>query len=116
MKKVIRGIEELKKAKDEEGVNNRQGLPQELFAFATTLIPCPNIDLIITDDKHRLLLSWRNDEFYGAGWHIPGGCLTIKETLGARIQKTAEDEIGSAVIYDKKNFVTREVMSPEYRS
>lgn len=46
--------EHLQKVMDEEGVEPRNGLPQELFLFATTLIPCPNIDLLITDDKHRL--------------------------------------------------------------
>jgi colanic acid biosynthesis protein WcaH len=114
--KVVKAIEELKVAMNEEGVDPTKGLPHELFVFATTLIPCPNIDLFITDKKRRLLLTWRDDEFYGAGWHIPGGCLRLKETLDERVQKTALDEIGTKVLYDKNHFITREAMSPEYRS
>ncbi len=103
-------IEHLQEVMDEEGIDPRKGLPQELFLFATTLLPCPNIDLFITDNKHRLLLTWREDEFYGKGWHIPGGCLRLKETLDNRIQHTALNEIGTKVIYDTDNFVTREGM------
>lgn len=98
-----------------EGIDPTTGLPEELFLFATTLVPCTNIDLFITDDRHRVLLSWRNDVFYGKGWHIPGGCLRLKETLDKRIQLTAMKEIGTRVIYDAKAFVTRELIMEEDR-
>jgi len=99
---------------DDEGVDPTKGLPQELFLFATTLLPCPNIDLFVTDRFHRLLLTWRDDEFFGKGWHIPGGCLRLKETLDDRIRETAKNEIGVEVIYDHNRFITREsiVTSP----
>jgi len=106
--KINLAIEQLQKAMDEEGIDPTQGLPQELFHFATSLIPCANIDLFITDDKKRLLLTWRDDEFYGKGWHIPGGCLRLKESLDYRIQETARSEIGTTVFYDKSQFITRE--------
>lgn len=113
--KVNRALENLKKAMDEEVVDPTQGLPQELFVFATTLFPCPNIDLFITRGNN-LLLTWRDDEFYGKGWHIPGGCLRLKESLEHRVQQTALNEIGTEVIYDKDHFITREAMVKEYRS
>lgn len=103
-------IQNLQLIMNEECVDPTKGLPQELFLFATTLIPCANIDLFVTDENRRLLLTWRDDEFYGQGWHIPGGCLRLKETLENRIQQTAINELGSKVIYDIDNFITRETM------
>ena len=108
-------IRNLQLVMNEEGIDPTNGLPQELFLFATTLIPCTNIDLFVTDENRRLLLTWRDDEFYGQGWHIPGGCLRLKETLDNRIQQTAINELGSKVIYDR-DFITRETMATEERS
>lgn len=105
--KVTKAIENLQKAMEEEGVDSTRGLPEGLFLFATTLMPCPNIDLFISNGS-KLLLTWRDDEFYGKGWHIPGGCLRLRETLEKRIQETAKKEISVEVIYDRDNFITRE--------
>lgn len=63
----------------------------------------------------QLLLKWRDDEFYGQGWHILGGCLRMKETMDKRIQETAIDEIGTEVVYDSDSLITREVMVNEDR-
>ena len=49
-----------------------KGLPEEVFIFLTQNTPMVNVDLVIRDDKGRILLSWRDDEFCGSGWHIPG--------------------------------------------
>ena len=99
---------------DEESIDSTKRLPQDLFVFATTLLPCPNIDLFITRGR-RLLHTWRDDEFYGKGWHIPGGCLILKETLEYRIQKTAVYEVESEVIFDNEHFITCEAIVAEYR-
>ncbi len=112
---IYEAIQNLQLVMNEEGVDPTKGLPQELFLFATTLIPCANIDLFVTDENRHLLLTWRDDEFYGQGWHIPGGCLRLKETLDHRIQHTAINELGSQVVYNRDNFITRETMATEDR-
>ena len=43
--RLLQAINELQKAMDEGNVDPRNGLPEELFWFATTLVPCANIDL-----------------------------------------------------------------------
>lgn len=106
--RINKAIENLKKIIDEEGINPRKGLTEELFAFATSLIPCSNIDLLIRYDNNRVLLTWRNDKYYSEGWHIPGGCLRMHETLMDRVQKTAVKEIGTKVILKSNEFVTQE--------
>ena len=93
---------------DVEGVNPQNGMPTESFLFAFSLIPCANNDLFITDPAKELLLAWRNDPYCGQGWHIPEGCLRIKESLDHRIQQTALNEIGTKVMYDRITFITRE--------
>ena len=112
--KINLAIEQLQKIMDEEGIDPTKGLPKELFHFATTLIPCANIDRFITRGN-QLLLTWCHDEFYDQGWHIPGGCLRMRETLDNRVQETARNEIGTEVIYDPNSFFTREVMVTEDR-
>ena len=76
-----------------------QGLPEEIFLFATEITPMVNVDLLIRDEKGQILLSWRDDKYYGKGWHVPGGILRLKEHFPERIQKTALNEIGCHVIY-----------------
>lgn len=91
-------------------INPNEGLPFELFEWISSMVPIPNVDLLILNDDNQLLLSWRDDEYYGKGWHLPGGCIRFKETIAERIQKTSLAEIGSEVITDKNPIVTREMI------
>lgn len=75
--------------------NPQVGLQEELFLFATEITPMVNVDLLIRDEKGRILLAWRKDNFSEEGWHVPGGILRLKETFECRIRKVAEIEIGS---------------------
>ena len=113
--KVSRAIEELKRAMESENVDPTQGLPEDLFIFTTTLVPIVNIDLFVTNEKHQLLLSWRDDIWHAKGWHIPGGCVRLKEPLETRIMKTAEQELGVPIDYDPSPFVVREIIEPDER-
>lgn len=108
MDKLHSAIENLKAVMAEEGIDTTKGMPEELFHFATTLIPYSNVDLFITDDQGRLLLSWRDDKLFGKGWHIPGGCLRLHETMEYRVQQTALKEIGAEVVFDKNRYLVSE--------
>ena len=78
----------------------RAGLGEPLFLAVSRLVPMVNVDLMIMDDDRRMLLSWRHDNFYGPGWHIPGGVVRFKETLMQRITAAARQELGAQVIAD----------------
>ena len=77
----------------------QMGLPQETFHFISRCTPIVNVDLLIKDSKNRVLLSWRDDEFAGSGWHIPGGILRYKETIIERLKLVSQLEIGCLVDY-----------------
>jgi colanic acid biosynthesis protein WcaH len=77
--------------------NKTHDLPDEIFYFISRTTPLVNVDLLIRNRAGKFLLSWRDDEYAGRGWHIPGGIVRFKETLEQRIQKTAEQEIGITV-------------------
>ena len=79
---------------EQANIDKKNGLPERLFICISSLIPIANVDLFILDKSGRLLLTYREDEFYGAGWHIPGGCLRFGETMLERIHKTAQLELG----------------------
>ena len=112
---MSKALEELKKAMWEERVEPCRGLPEELFIFSTTLAPTVNIDLFITNEKRQLLLTWRDDIYCGRGWHIPGGCVRLKERLAERITKTAEKELGVPIVYDPVPLAVREAIEQDYR-
>lgn len=100
---------------DEEGVNPTEGLPEELFIFGTTLVPVSNVDLLITNIDGQILLSWRDDKYYGRGWHIPGGCVRLRETWLDRVQKTALKELGTKVEVKTNPITVRESMTMQPR-
>ena len=74
-----------------------QGLGEELFHAVSKLTPMVNVELLIRDEEGRTLLTWRDDELYGPGWHFPGGVLRFKETFAQRIETVARLELGSTV-------------------
>ena len=76
--------------------NSREGLPQEVFEFISRLTPMVNVDLLVKDGRGTLL-SWRDDEYSGPGWHVPGGIVRFKEDFATRIEKVAETELGTIV-------------------
>lgn len=80
--------------------NPAAGLPQELFFFISRFTPLINIDLLIKDENGRVLLSWRDDSFVGAGWHLPGGIVRFKENIETRLRQVCKKEIGMVVKFD----------------
>ncbi len=106
------GIDEavtiLYKAMKENGIDPTIGLTDSLFHFVSTCTPICNVDLFVIDKDNRVLFSWRDDINHGAGWHIPGGCIRMKETIDSRIQKTALLEIGEEVNYDHNPILVSE--------
>jgi ADP-ribose pyrophosphatase YjhB (NUDIX family) len=78
----------------------RNGLPEEVFLFLSRTTPLPNVDLLIQDEQGRTLLTWRDDEVYGAGWHVPGGIIRFKERAADRIHAVAEQELGARIQFE----------------
>ncbi|GHT01186.1 hypothetical protein AGMMS50276_28690 [Synergistales bacterium] len=85
---------------DESIPDKRKGLPDEIFYFVSRITPLVNVDLLVQDKFGRILLSWRDDEYCGKGWHIPGGIVRYKEALIDRLQKTALSELGTEVNFN----------------
>lgn len=105
MKKAIENFrQEMKK----NCINPENGLGTELFLMVSSMTPILNVDLFITDAQGRVLLSWRDDQHCGKGWHIPGGCVRFKEILDTRIHMTAITELGADVHYNPRPLLVRE--------
>jgi ADP-ribose pyrophosphatase YjhB (NUDIX family) len=92
--------------------SGRGGLPEEVFRLASRLTPMVNVDLLIRDDAGRTLLTWRADEFYGPGWHVPGGIIRFKESATARIAAVAQRELGAEVVAEAVPCRISELMNP----
>lgn len=101
---------DFKKILDEVG-NPREGLPEEVFEFVTSVTPMVNVDLLVRDEQDRILLARRDDKFDGPVWHIPGGIVRFQETLLHRVEQVAMGEIGQNVITNGIPLAVNEIMS-----
>lgn len=89
-----------------------KGLPEEIFLFVSRITPLINVDLLIKDDKNGTLLTWRDDGYCAAGWHIPGGIIRYKETMASRIEAVAKNELGADIEFDPVPIAINEIIHP----
>ena len=76
-------------------IDAQKGIGQELFLAISQMTPSVNVDLIIkSHDDSSTLLTWRDDQYYGPGWHVPGGVIRFKEKMIERVHKVAKVEFG----------------------
>ena len=92
--------------------NPQDGLPDDVFQFISRLTPLVNVDLLLTNETGQHLLTWRDDEFYGPGWHVPGGIIRFKESAASRIGQVARRELGADVRIESGPIAINEVMAP----
>jgi ADP-ribose pyrophosphatase YjhB (NUDIX family) len=92
-----------------------QGLPYEFFVFLSRFTPLVNVDLLIREPSAGTLLTWRYDETYGPGWHVPGGIVRYKETAESRIRLTARRELGADVEFDREPIAVEQAIHPTRR-
>jgi colanic acid biosynthesis protein WcaH len=85
------------------------GLPKDIFEAVSRMTPMTNVDLLIKDNENRVLLAWRDDEYAGTGWHIPGGVIRYKETMIERLNLVSRTEIGYPVSYKKEPMCSKEL-------
>lgn len=93
-----------------------KGLPEDVFIFLSQISPLPNVDLLTRDGKGRILLAWRNDPWWGSGWHVPGGIIRLQETVEERINRTAESELGTLVEFDSKPVEVHQIINKNLKS
>ncbi|MBF0193594.1 MAG: NUDIX hydrolase [Magnetococcales bacterium] len=95
IKKAITQVEAIEK-------DPAQGLSDDVFYMVSRLTPLVNVDLLIRDEKRRVLLTWRSDIYHGSGWHIPGGILRYKETFATRLNAVAANELQTTVSFSEE--------------
>ena len=77
-----------------DSVDAKEGIGTELYQAISQLVPSVSVELFIrSTDRKSTLLIWRADEYYGPGWHVPGGVVRFKERLQQRVQKVVQDEL-----------------------
>lgn len=89
-----------------------KGLPEEVFLYASQITPLVNVDLLIKNEANGVLLTWRDDGYYDAGWHVPGGIIRFRETFSDRIHAVARQELGASVVHDPAPIAINQVIHP----
>ncbi len=97
---------------EKQVVDPTGGLPEEIFELVTRLTPMINVDLLIQDKRCRTLLTWRQDQYFRPGWHIPGGIIRLQESAADRIAKVAEMELSAVVSHDSEPLAVTEFHFP----
>jgi colanic acid biosynthesis protein WcaH len=93
-----------------------KGLPEDIFLFISRITPLVNVDLLIRNELNQTLLTWRNDGYYPAGWHVPGGIIRYKETMQERIHAVAATELGATVDYSQSPLAINEIIHPNRKN
>lgn len=92
-------------------------LPESEFLYISSRTPLINVDMLILDEYGDVLLSWRDDEYCGTGWHIPGGIIRHGETMKERLEITAEREIDFIPVFENSPCKITEIfLEQEYRN
>ncbi len=97
-------------------VDPTKGLPEEVFLLVSRITPLINVDLLINNERNQTLLTWRNDGYYPAGWHIPGGIIRYKETAADRVSAVALGELGSTVEHPPTPLAINEIIHPSRKN
>ncbi|HET7768743.1 MAG TPA: NUDIX domain-containing protein [Chloroflexota bacterium] len=87
-------------------------LPLDLFLLVSRLIPLFTVDLWIQNEDGSVLLTWREDEFFGRGWHVPGSALRLGETTQHRLHECAREELGAEIEAEPLPFDLMEEIQP----
>ncbi len=104
-RKIIELLESLIK-------NPSEGLPEDIFLLVSRITPIINVDLLIKNEQNHTLLTWRDDDDYSAGWHIPGGIIRYKETISDRINAVAAKELGVDIKFKKDMLAINGMIHP----
>ncbi len=89
------------------------GLPEEVFELASSIVPMVNVDLFIQNKQGGILMVWRDDSLCGCGWHIPGGIIRFKESIEERLQRTAQNELGTRIKFDPEPMAINQFILPQ---
>ncbi|WP_074959461.1 NUDIX domain-containing protein [Ruminococcus albus] len=93
-----------------------QDLSEKEFLYISSVTPLINVDLFVVNEFEEVLLSWRDDEYCGTGWHIPGGIIRHGETMKERLLQTANNELGSIPQFESSPCKITEIfLNQEYR-
>ncbi|MBI96358.1 NUDIX hydrolase [bacterium] len=92
--------------------SQKDGLPTHLFEYVSSITPMINVDLLVHDPIHGIMLSWRNDKYYGPGWHIPGGIIRFKENVITRLRKVAILELNTDSLNNFQLECINQIMNP----
>lgn len=112
MKPIVEITRRLTEYMEANGGKAQGDLPEDLFLLISRVIPMVNVDLLIKDGQGRTLLTWRDDEVYGAGWHLPGGVIRFREMAAHRVQEVAKAELGAEVTFGSTPLWVAEIVHP----
>jgi ADP-ribose pyrophosphatase YjhB (NUDIX family) len=102
-------------ALDSAAPDPSQGLPDPVFYYISRTTPLINVDLLVGDRRHGVLLAWRDDRHSGVGWHLPGGIIRYKERIAERVRQVALHELKAEVVARPGPLALHEIIAEPQR-
>jgi colanic acid biosynthesis protein WcaH len=69
-------------------------IPEDIYQCILTSMPIPCVDLLVTDEKGRVLMIRRNNPPAKGHWWFPGGRVHYGETRQAAVRRKLQEECG----------------------
>ncbi len=95
--------------------NPEKGLSDEVFYYISRTTPLVSVDLLIQDEDLGTLLSWRDDQYTGQGWHVPGGIIRYKESIISRINQVSKSELATEVVFEPVPIAINQIIAYQQR-
>jgi len=71
-------------------------LPWDTFRTVIKSTPLISIDLIISNEKNKILLGYRNNRPAKGFWFVPGGRIQKDESMASAFKRLTLNELGKA--------------------
>jgi colanic acid biosynthesis protein WcaH len=80
-------------------------LGHDQFAEVVKKTPLVSIDLIVNDDRGRILLGLRKNEPAKGYWFVPGGRILKDERIPQGFERITRNELGIRLPYEDAKFL-----------
>lgn len=69
-------------------------LSDSAYDYVYSRAPRLCVDLFVINEDNSILLSRRDAEPYKGFWHLPGGRVRFRETIGEAVNRIGKEELG----------------------
>jgi colanic acid biosynthesis protein WcaH len=86
-------------------MKTKNRLNKDDFAFIVKNTPLVSIDLLVKNEKNKILVGLRKNEPAKGFWFVPGGRILKNETIKEAFNRITKSELGEEVSIENSLFI-----------